>query len=70
MQCHTDLINPNIATVQTSHGMADRVYFQPVTFDVVKEARATRLASHTAAARLLRCCSAAAPPLPMPPRAC
>ena len=37
MQCHTVLINPNIATVQTSQGMADRVYFQPVTFDVVKE---------------------------------
>ena len=36
MQCHTVLINPNIATVQTSQGMADRVYFQPVTFDVVK----------------------------------
>ena len=31
MQCHTVLINPNIATVQTSEGMADRVYFQPVT---------------------------------------
>ena len=25
------LINPNIATVQTSVGMADRVYFLPVT---------------------------------------
>lgn len=25
------LINPNIATVQTSEGVADRVYFQPVT---------------------------------------
>ena len=36
-QCYTVLINPNIATVQTSAGMADRVYFQPVTFDVVKE---------------------------------
>ena len=29
------LINPNIATVQTSLGMADKVYFQPVTHDVV-----------------------------------
>ena len=37
VQCHTVLINPNIATVQTSQGMADRVYFQPVTFEVVKE---------------------------------
>ena len=25
------LINPNIATIQTSEGIADRVYFQPVT---------------------------------------
>lgn len=25
------LINPNIATVQTSEGVADRVYFLPVT---------------------------------------
>jgi len=37
MQCQTVLINPNIATVQTSAGMADRVYFQPVTPDVVRE---------------------------------
>lgn len=28
---HVVLINPNIATVQTSVGMADRVYFLPVT---------------------------------------
>lgn len=27
---HTVLINPNIATVQTDSGMADRVYFQPL----------------------------------------
>jgi len=31
------LINPNIATVQTSKGMADRVYFLPVTPDFVLE---------------------------------
>jgi carbamoyl-phosphate synthase large subunit len=29
------LINPNIATVQTSHDMADQVYFLPVTPDYV-----------------------------------
>jgi carbamoyl-phosphate synthase/aspartate carbamoyltransferase len=29
------LVNPNIATVQTSVGMADKVYFQPVTKDMV-----------------------------------
>jgi carbamoyl-phosphate synthase large subunit len=28
---YTILINPNIATVQTSEGMADRIYFLPVT---------------------------------------
>ena len=30
------LINPNIATVQTSKGMADTVYFQPVTPEFVE----------------------------------
>ena len=30
------LINPNIATVQTSSGFADRVYFLPVTADMVR----------------------------------
>ena len=29
------LINPNIATVQTSQGVADKVYFQPVWADFV-----------------------------------
>ncbi|HVX58063.1 MAG TPA: hypothetical protein VHA37_10180, partial [Candidatus Saccharimonadales bacterium] len=32
---HTVLINPNIATVQTDSGMADRVYFQPLEADTV-----------------------------------
>jgi len=36
MRCEIVLINPNIATVQTSEGMADRVYFLPVTPDVVR----------------------------------
>ena len=27
------LINPNIATVQTDKGLADKVYFLPLTFD-------------------------------------
>jgi carbamoyl-phosphate synthase large subunit/carbamoyl-phosphate synthase small subunit len=31
------LINPNIATVQTSVGMADKVYFLPVTPDFVEQ---------------------------------
>ncbi len=31
------LVNPNIATNQTSHGLADRVYFLPVTPDIVTE---------------------------------
>ena len=32
----TVLINPNIATVQTSEGVADKVYFLPVTPDTVE----------------------------------
>ena len=32
----TILINPNIATVQTSKGIADKVYFQPVQPDIVE----------------------------------
>jgi carbamoyl-phosphate synthase large subunit len=31
------LINPNIATIQTSEGMADRVYFLPVTRDFAEK---------------------------------
>ena len=33
----TVLINPNIATVQTSEGVADKVYFLPVTPHFVEE---------------------------------
>jgi carbamoyl-phosphate synthase large subunit len=33
----TVLINPNIATVQTSEGIADKIYFLPVTLYFVKE---------------------------------
>ena len=33
---HSILINPNIATVQTSKGVADTVYFQPVTPEFVE----------------------------------
>ncbi len=33
----TVLINPNIATVQTSEGVADKVYFLPVTPEVVTQ---------------------------------
>ncbi len=33
---YTILINPNIATVQTSEGVADKVYFQPVKPDFVE----------------------------------
>ena len=33
---HSVLINPNIATVQTSQGVADIVYFQPVRTDFVE----------------------------------
>jgi len=34
---YTILINPNIATVQTSEGVADKVYFLPVTPNFVKK---------------------------------
>lgn len=34
---HTILINPNIATVQTSRGLADKVYFLPLTAHFVTE---------------------------------
>lgn len=33
----TVLINPNIATVQTMRGLADKVYFVPVTPEFVEE---------------------------------
>ncbi|KAI8903733.1 hypothetical protein EDD86DRAFT_214113 [Gorgonomyces haynaldii] len=34
---YTVLINPNIATIQTSRGLADKVYFLPVTPDFVRK---------------------------------
>ena len=33
----TVLVNPNIATVQTARGLADKVYFLPITPDYVTE---------------------------------
>ncbi|MDP3741905.1 MAG: carbamoyl-phosphate synthase (glutamine-hydrolyzing) large subunit, partial [Candidatus Micrarchaeota archaeon] len=33
----TVLINPNIATIQTSEGMADKIYFLPVTAEFVEK---------------------------------
>ena len=33
----TVLINPNIATVQTTEGIADRIYFLPVTPEYVEK---------------------------------
>ncbi len=35
----TLLINPNIATVQTSKGLADKVYFLPITPEYVTQVR-------------------------------
>lgn len=40
----TVLINPNIATVQTSKGMADKVYFLPITPEYVTQVFKTKLA--------------------------
>ncbi|KAI9671272.1 MAG: hypothetical protein M1829_004679 [Trizodia sp. TS-e1964] len=34
---YTILINPNIATIQTSKGLADKVYFLPVTADFARK---------------------------------
>jgi carbamoyl-phosphate synthase/aspartate carbamoyltransferase len=34
---YTILINPNIATIQTSKGLADQVYFLPVTAEFVRK---------------------------------
>ena len=34
---YTILVNPNIATIQTSKGLADKVYFLPVTADSVRK---------------------------------
>ena len=34
---YTVLINPNIATIQTSKGLADKVYFLPVSADFVRK---------------------------------
>ena len=34
---YTILINPNIATIQTSKGLADKVYFLPVTPEFVRK---------------------------------
>lgn len=34
---HSVLVNPNIATIQTSEGIADKVYFLPVTPSLLKK---------------------------------
>ena len=43
------LVNPNIATIQTSEGIADKVYFQPVTThfvtEIIKKERPSRCKS-------------------------
>jgi carbamoylphosphate synthase large subunit len=36
---HTVLVNPNVATVQTSKGFADRTYLLPVTKEYVEGVR-------------------------------
>lgn len=39
----TVLVNPNIATVQTSKGLADKVFFLPITADYVTDVSFTRI---------------------------
>ncbi len=45
------LINPNIATIQTSEGVADQVYFLPITpyfvEEVIKKSVPTAFCSHS-----------------------
>ena len=48
---HTVLINPNIATVQTSEGVADQIYFLPVTLTLWR--RLSRKNAPTALCSLL-----------------
>lgn len=43
----TVLINPNIATVQTSKGLADKVYFLPITPEYVAQVQMDSLHTHT-----------------------
>src|SRR3989338_11326045 len=33
----TVLVNPNIATIQTSEGIADKIYFLPITVEFVEQ---------------------------------
>ncbi|MFH0956397.1 MAG: carbamoyl phosphate synthase large subunit, partial [Candidatus Aenigmatarchaeota archaeon] len=33
----TVLINPNVATIQTSHDLADKVYLEPITLEFMKK---------------------------------
>ena len=44
----TILINPNIATVQTSKGLADKVYFLPITTEYVTQVRVIKVMVTTA----------------------
>lgn len=55
------LINPNIATVQTSKGLADKVYFLPITPEYVTQVSAAGMAG--GAVGPLCVCT----PLPRPP---
>lgn len=41
----TVLINPNVATVQTSKGFADQTYFMPITKDIVTDVSHLRVTS-------------------------
>ena len=48
------LINPNIATVQTSKGMADKVYFLPITPHYVTQVRSPSPSFHRVSLMLIR----------------
>ena len=40
------LINPNIATVQTSRGLADKIYFLPITPEYVTQVSKFTITDH------------------------
>ena len=62
----TILINPNIATVQTSEGVADQIYFLPVTPYFVEKVIQKEKAFSTSTSS---CSSLSQKPEPRPPNA-
>ena len=51
----TVVINPNIATVQTSKGLADKVYLLPVTPEYVEQVNVVIITSNKSVLKLCLC---------------